>query len=215
MQELAVEREALEEVREEAVAAQEEADRLEQLIVERDQASKKHADELAAREEQLALREQEVASREDTVDKGEENMRSAQTDLRRQADDLERDRVDVLRREEQAIEAQAEQLERAHTEVAAQLQEARVVKDIPASTTSGKGLEARLKKAEEDLDAVYKEQTNVKAMMQDVIRQARDSVEAAGLMSVSVGSQGLDTLGHLALGLLEITRRLEALPAAV
>ena len=51
MQELAVEREALEEVREEAVAAQEEADRLWHLVAERDQASKKRAGELAAREE--------------------------------------------------------------------------------------------------------------------------------------------------------------------
>ena len=58
---------------------------------------------------------------------------------------------------EQAIEARAEQLEWAHTEVAAQLQEARAAKDVPASTASGKGLEAWLKKAEEDLDAVYEE----------------------------------------------------------
>ena len=54
--------------------------------------------------------------------------------------------------------------------MAAQLQEARAAKDVPASTASSKGLEARLKKAEEDLDAVREERTNVKAMMQDILR---------------------------------------------
>lgn len=67
----------------------------------------------------------------------------------------------------------------------------------------------------EDLNAVHEEQTNVKAMMQDVLRRVRDSVEAAGLRSVSVGSQGLQMLGHLALGFSEIARHLEALPVDV
>ena len=86
------------------------------------------------------------------------------------------------------------------------------MKDVPASN---KGLEARLKKAEEDLNAVHQERMLVKAMMQDIFRQERGSVEAVGLGSVTVGSQGLDTLGHLALGFLQIAQRLEALPAAV
>ena len=51
--------------------------------------------------------------------------------------------------------------------------------------------------------------------MQDVLRQAWDSVEVAGIKSVIVGSHGLDMLGHLALGFSEIARRLEALPTAV
>ena len=96
--------------------------------------------------------------------------------------------------------------------MAAQLEEAWAAKDVPASN---KGLEPRLKKAEEDLNAVREERTHFKAMMQDVLWQARGSVEAAGLGSVMVASQGLDTLGHLALGFSEIARRLEALPAAV
>ena len=99
--------------------------------------------------------------------------------------------------------------------MAAQLQEARPAKDVPTSTASSKGLEARLKKSEEDLDAVYEERTNVRVMMQDVLWQARGSVEATGLGSVTVVSQGLDTLGHLAFGFSEIAWRLEALPAAV
>ena len=52
-------------------------------------------------------------------------------------------------------------------------------------------------------------------MMQDVLRRAQDTVEAAGLGFVSVGAQGLETLGHIALGFSEIAWRLEALPAAV
>ena len=81
MQELAVEREALEEVREEAIAAQEEADRLGWLAAERDRASRKSAGELAARKEQLVRREQLVASREEAVSQREEAVWSAQADL--------------------------------------------------------------------------------------------------------------------------------------
>ena len=67
-----MEREALEEARDEAVTAQEKTDRLGRLTAEHDQASRKRASELAAREEQLALREQQVASREEAVGKREE-----------------------------------------------------------------------------------------------------------------------------------------------
>ena len=101
--------------------------------------------------------------------------------------------------------------------MAAQLHGVRAAKDVPASTADSSSLKARLKKAEEELDAVLEERMNVKAMMQDILRQARDSVEAAGLGRVSVGDQGLETetIGHLALVFLEITWRLEALPVAV
>ncbi|XP_062201006.1 golgin-84-like [Phragmites australis] len=203
LQELAMKWEALEEVCEEAVAAQKEAEHLEELTALRDQASKERAGKLATREVQLALREQEVASREEAVSKREEASLSTETDLHHQAQDLKCGRADVLYQEEQvalremdanlassalaarekslanqearvtareqAIEAWAEQLERARTEVATQLQEARAMKDVPASN---KGLEARLNKADEDLNAVREERTHVKAMMQDVLRQA-------------------------------------------
>ena len=58
---------------------------------------------------------------------------------------------------------------------------------------------------------------HVKLMMPDILRLARDSVEAAGLGRVSVGDQGLEmeTIGHLALVFSEIAWRLEALTAAV
>ena len=58
---------------------------------------------------------------------------------------------------------------------------------------------------------------NVKAMMQDILQRACDSVEAAVLGRVSMGFQWLEIemLGHLSLGFSEITRRLEDLPAAV
>ncbi|XP_062185943.1 uncharacterized protein LOC133889435 [Phragmites australis] len=101
MQELAVEREALEEARDEAIAAQEKADHLGRLAAERDQASRKRASELAAREEQLARREQQVATREGAVGKREETVQSAQANLHCQADDLERGCIDLLRWEEQ------------------------------------------------------------------------------------------------------------------
>ena len=52
-------------------------------------------------------------------------------------------------------------------------------------------------------------------MMQDVLWWARDSVEVARLGRVSLGSQWLETLGHLTLGFSEIARCLEALPATL
>ena len=58
MREVAEEREALEEARDEVVAAQEKASRLERVAVERDLASKKRAAELLARERQVASREE-------------------------------------------------------------------------------------------------------------------------------------------------------------
>ncbi|XP_062184546.1 uncharacterized protein LOC133888355 [Phragmites australis] len=169
LQELTTKREALEEVQQDAVAAQKE-------VVLREINADLASSALIAWEESLAIQEARVIARE------------------------------------QAIEARAEQMERAHTEVAAQFQEARVAKDV---TANNKGLEAWLKNAEEDLNAVRQERTHVKAMIQDGFRQARGSMEAAGLGSVTVVSQGLDTLGHLALGFSEIARRLEALPATV
>ena len=63
--------EALEETRNKTVTAQEKASRMEWLMTERDQASRRWAVELLARERQLL-------SREEAADKQEENVRSAQ-----------------------------------------------------------------------------------------------------------------------------------------
>ena len=54
-------------------------------------------------------------------------------------------------------------------------------------------------------------------MMRDILQQARNSVEAVGLRRVFVGEQSLDkeTTCHIALGFVEISRCLEALPNTV
>ncbi|XP_062182042.1 uncharacterized protein LOC133886312 [Phragmites australis] len=94
MREVAEEWEALEETRNETVAAQEKANCMERLVTERDQASRRRAAKLLARERKLMSRE-EAASRR------EEAMRSALVDLACQNDELERGHAEVLRREEQ------------------------------------------------------------------------------------------------------------------
>ncbi|XP_062200213.1 uncharacterized protein LOC133902903 [Phragmites australis] len=144
--ELAVEREALEEVREEAVTAQEEADCLGRLAAEREQASRKRTGELATREERLALREQEVASREEAVGKGEEMLRSAQADLRYQANDLECGRTDVLRPEEQVTLRETD-TDLASSALAAQ--EENVTNEEAGLTAREQAIEARAKRLEQ------------------------------------------------------------------
>ena len=57
----------------------------------------------------------------------------------------------------------------------------------------------------------------MKLMMRDILQQARNSMEAAGLGRVPVGEQSLDKemTCHIALGVTKISRCLEALPDAV
>ncbi|XP_062208966.1 uncharacterized protein LOC133910667 [Phragmites australis] len=242
MREVALEREALEEADDEAVAAQEKAGRLERLAAERDRASRRRIGELDAREEQLARRERQrdrtnvlhreeqvalretdvvlalsaLAAREEQVTWHEADADLALSALAAQEERVANQEADLAARE-QAIKAQAEQLEQSRSEVAARLEEVRAAKGVPTITTDSSSLEARLKNAEEELDTILQERTNVKLMMRDILRRARDSVEAAGLGRVSVGFQGLEmeTTSHLALGFSEIARRLEALPAAI
>ena len=108
-------------------------------------------------------------------------------------------------------------VQRAHTKVAAQRRENPTVRGIPISAANGTSLKERLKNAEDELDTILSERTNVKLMMWDILQQARDTVEAAELGLVFMGDQSLETemIGHIALGFGEIARRLEALPAAV
>ncbi|XP_062230060.1 uncharacterized protein LOC133927628 [Phragmites australis] len=91
MREVAEEWEALEETRDEVVAAQEKASCMKRLATERDQASRRRAAELLARERQLVSREEAASRREEAV-------RSAQADLACQNDELERGPAEVLRR---------------------------------------------------------------------------------------------------------------------
>ena len=155
---------------------------------------------LAAWEEQVALHETDADLASSVLAAREEHVANQEADLTAR---------------EQAVEARAELVEQSRIEVAARLEKVRAAKDVPAITTDSNSLEARLKTAVEELDAVHEERTHVKVIMQDTLRRAWDSVEASGLGSMSVGSQGLEMLGHLALGFSEIAQCLEALPAAV
>ncbi|XP_062230140.1 uncharacterized protein LOC133927748 [Phragmites australis] len=96
MREVAEEREALEEAHDEAVVAQEKAGRLERLMAERDQGSRRRATELLAHERQ-------VVSQEEATSKREEAVRSTQANLSCQNDKLEGGHADILRREEQVV----------------------------------------------------------------------------------------------------------------
>ncbi|XP_062230079.1 uncharacterized protein LOC133927654 [Phragmites australis] len=214
MQELAVEWEALEEAREEAVVAQEEVVSREEAVGKREEAVRSAQADLYRQADDLERGRTDVLRREEQVTLRETDADLASSALAAGEENVANQEVGLIARE-QAIKARVERVEQARIEVAAQLQEVWAAKDVPASTADGKSLEARLKKAVEDLNAVHEERTNVKAMMQDALWRAQDSVEAAWLGFVFVGAQGLETLGHLALGFSKIARRLEALPTVV
>ncbi|XP_062230345.1 uncharacterized protein LOC133928081 [Phragmites australis] len=175
------------------------------------------------REEQVALRETDANITSLALDAREEQIarRVADADLASSAlatweEQVANQEVDLPARE-QAVKARAEQLEQSQAEVAAQHQEILTMRGIPISAADDSSLEARLKNAKDELDDVLSERRNVKLMMRDILRQARDTVEVAELGRVFVRCQSLETetIGHIALGFAEIARRLEALPAAV
>ncbi|XP_062232835.1 filament-like plant protein 2 [Phragmites australis] len=240
MREVAEERETLEEAHDEAVAAQEKASRMERLMAERDQASRKRATVLLARErqndelerdradvlrweEQVVLRETDVKimalaldAREEQIKRREADAGSASSALTAQEELVAKREAD-LAAQEQVVKARAEQLERAQTEAAVQRREIPFTRGVPTSAADGTSLKDRLKNTEDELEIVLTERTNVKLMMQDILQQARDSVEATGLGRVFVGDQSLDkeSISHIALGFSEIPRHLEALPDAM
>ncbi|XP_062227324.1 uncharacterized protein LOC133925402 [Phragmites australis] len=210
--------------REEAASEREEAMRFAQADLCRQNDDLEHGRaDLLHREEQVALREMEadlassaLAAWEEQVARREVDADLASSALTAREEHVANQEVDLTARE-QAMKARAEQLEQTRIEAAARLEQVRAAKGVPAITTDSSSLETRLKNAEEELDTVFQEWINVKLMMWDILRQARDFVEAAGLRCVSVGSQGLEmeTIGHLALGFSEIARRLNALSAVV
>ncbi|XP_062203787.1 vicilin-like seed storage protein At2g18540 [Phragmites australis] len=89
MRAVAEEQEALEEVRDKAIAAQEEASRLEQ-------ASRRRTAELLARERLVRAREEAFGQREKSVE-------SARVDLAYRSDELERSHAEVHRQEEEVV----------------------------------------------------------------------------------------------------------------
>ena len=101
MREVAEEREALEETHDEAIVAQEKANRMERLTTEHDQASRWRAVELLARERQLL-------SQEEAVGKWEEAVRSTQADLAIQNDEHEHGHAKVLHREDEVAVRETE-----------------------------------------------------------------------------------------------------------
>ena len=110
---------------------------------------------LAAREEQVRRCEASADSVSSALAAREERVASQEADLAAR---------------EQAIKARAEQPEQSRIEGAAQCQGISTARDIPTNAADGSSLEARLKNTEEEVDAVLSEWTNVKLMMQDILR---------------------------------------------
>ena len=224
------EQEALEEVRDEAVAAQEVASRMKQ-------ASRQRPTELVARERLDRAREEAIRQREKSVE-------STRADLARRSDELECGCAEVHRREEEvtiretdvkitatAQDAREEQAAKWEAKLAARKwtlaalaeqvkrgqAEAPATSGVPTSAAEGISLQEWLQIARDELETIVAERANVKLMMQNILRQARRSVRVVGLGRVNVGEKGMDqeTIGHLTLGFKEISQCLKALPQAV
>ncbi|XP_062182031.1 uncharacterized protein LOC133886299 [Phragmites australis] len=240
MRAVAEEREALEEVRDEAVAAQEKATCMERQAAERDQASRRRAAELLARERLLLAREEAVVKREKSV-------QSTQADLARRNDEFERSHAEVLCREEEvaihetdveitvtAQDAREEQIARREAEAASSLS------TLNAQEEQAAKWEAELAAREQALAALAEKEKRGQAeapttsgvptsavevisleewlqMTRGELETAWRSVREAGLGHVNVGEKGMDqeAIGHLALGFEEISWRLKALLRAV
>ncbi|XP_062232867.1 uncharacterized protein LOC133930219 [Phragmites australis] len=185
MLEVAKEREALEETRNEVVSREEAASRREEavrsaqadLARQNDELEHGHAD-VFRREEQVALHETNVEitalaldAREEQIVRREADAASASSTLTAREELVAKWEADLAARE-QAVKTRAEQLERAQTEAAAQRREIPTARGVPTSAADGASLEDRLKNAEGELETVLAERTNVKLMMQDILQQA-------------------------------------------